>query len=110
MHIEHPSKIYDFIVENIQNIESELNKSSDDEKFYQAKQQVIQIIQKFRNNEINKSIEELKKNQEWDTFTIAFYGETNAGKSTIIESLRIYYQEEDKAKNQKKFQKHIIIK
>lgn len=31
---------------------------------------------------------------EWDKFTIAFFGETNAGKSTILESLRILFKEE----------------
>jgi DNA repair ATPase RecN len=35
----------------------------------------------------------LEKHAEWDNFTIAFFGETNAGKSTIIESLRILFQE-----------------
>lgn len=35
----------------------------------------------------------LEKHAEWDTFTIAFFGETNAGKSTIIESLRILFEE-----------------
>src|SRR5690606_12643807 len=36
----------------------------------------------------------LEDNAEWDKFTIAFFGETNAGKSTIIESLRIMFNEE----------------
>ena len=35
----------------------------------------------------------LEKHAEWDNFTIAFFGETNAGKSTIIESLRILFEE-----------------
>ena len=35
----------------------------------------------------------LGKHAEWDNFTIAFFGETNAGKSTIIESLRILFEE-----------------
>lgn len=43
-------------------------------------------------------LEELERNVEWDTFTIAFFGETNAGKSTIIESLRILFDEESRAK------------
>jgi hypothetical protein len=44
-------------------------------------------------------IEKLDKNAVWDRFTIAFFGETNAGKSTIIESLRISMQEVEKLKN-----------
>ncbi|MEJ2630303.1 MAG: hypothetical protein P8011_15875 [Acidihalobacter sp.] len=36
----------------------------------------------------------LERHAEWDKFTIAFFGETNAGKSTILESLRILFHEE----------------
>ena len=46
------------------------------------------------NLEFKYEIEKLKNSSEWDKFCIAFFGETNAGKSTIIESLRIIYDEE----------------
>ena len=46
----------------------------------------------------NQDIEGLEENSEWDKFTIAFFGETNAGKSTIIESLRIIFQEKERQK------------
>lgn len=46
------------------------------------------------NDTFKKEIEELEQNSEWDRFCISFFGETNAGKSTIIESLRIIYNEE----------------
>ena len=48
-------------------------------------------------------IRELRDLAEWDTFTIAFYGETNAGKSTIIETLRILLGDSEKLATQKKF-------
>ncbi|MCZ0928705.1 hypothetical protein L0636_13510 [Halomonas janggokensis] len=38
-------------------------------------------------------LEFLETNAEWEKFTMAFFGETNAGKSTIIESLRILFNE-----------------
>ena len=38
----------------------------------------------------------LEQHAEWDKFTMAFFGETNAGKSTIIESLRILFKEESR--------------
>ena len=41
----------------------------------------------------DSEISYLEKHAEWDNFTIAFFGETNAGKSTIIESLRILFEE-----------------
>ncbi len=48
------------------------------------------------NNEFKEEIEKLESSSEWDKFCIAFFGETNAGKSTIIESLRIIYDEEQR--------------
>ena len=46
------------------------------------------------NIEFKSEIDRLKNSSEWDKFCLAFFGETNAGKSTIIESLRIIYDEE----------------
>lgn len=55
------------------------------------------------NGIIQKELNELKKISEWKKFTIAFYGETNAGKSTLIEALRIFLKEKSKVESQKKF-------
>lgn len=44
----------------------------------------------------DSELHQLKTHAEWDTFTLAFFGETNAGKSTIIESLRILFKEESR--------------
>ncbi|HYF87918.1 hypothetical protein [Azospirillum sp.] len=44
----------------------------------------------------NEEIEYLDGHSEWEKFTIAFFGETNAGKSTIIESLRIIFGEQNR--------------
>lgn len=46
------------------------------------------------NSDFKGEIEKLENSSEWDKFCIAFFGETNAGKSTIIETLRIIYDEE----------------
>lgn len=45
------------------------------------------------NKEFKQEIEKLENSSEWDKFCIAFLGETNAGKSTVIETLRIIYDE-----------------
>lgn len=37
---------------------------------------------------------QLQEQAEWDRFTLAFFGETNAGKSTVLEALRILFSEE----------------
>lgn len=38
----------------------------------------------------------LERHAEWERLTVAFFGETNAGKSTIIEALRILLDEESR--------------
>ena len=53
--------------------------------------------------DLNQSIEELRRHAEWKTFTLAFYGETNAGKSTLIESLRILLKESSKMQQREQF-------
>ncbi|WP_373470779.1 hypothetical protein [Carnobacterium alterfunditum] len=53
--------------------------------------------------ELQASLEHLEKNAEWDLFTIAFYGETNAGKSTLIETLRILLSDPSKIEEQEMF-------
>ena len=45
----------------------------------------------------------LEQSSEWDRFVIAFYGETNAGKSTLIEALRLLWKEPGKLEEQEQF-------
>ncbi len=103
--IKNSKEIYDYIDKTALNIISNLKSKSNDEKFETSKTEVLNLIDTFRKNKLNVAIEDLKNSQEWERFTIAFYGETNAGKSTIIETLRIYFQEEEKLKRQSEFKK-----
>lgn len=48
------------------------------------------------NTKFQEEIERLEKDEEWDKFCIAFFGETNSGKSTLIEALRIVFKEEQR--------------
>ena len=48
------------------------------------------------NESFKAEIDKLESSSEWNKFCIAYFGETNAGKSTIIESLRIIYNEESR--------------
>ena len=97
--------IHTSISEYIQDIENTLKEPSNDDKNNNAKKKAYELISKFKNEEFQKAIEELKKSEEWDIYSIAFYGETNAGKSTILESLRIHFQEKTKQDMQEEFQK-----
>ncbi|MBX8541237.1 hypothetical protein K5D51_15675 [Pseudomonas cichorii] len=53
-----------------------------------VKEKLVEMKSRF-----DGEITYLEKHAEWENFTIAFFGETNAGKSTIIESLRILFEE-----------------
>jgi len=96
--------IHDSILKYIEEIENELMLSSDADEDNSAKKKAYELITKFKNEEFQKAIEALKKSEEWDTFSIAFYGETNAGKSTILESLRIHFQEKTKQDMREEFE------
>lgn len=78
-------------------IDAEITK--DDSQARQKARSSIDIIKKS----FEKTIQEYQENEEWDTFTIALYGETNAGKSTLIEGLRILFGEKTKIDQQEKF-------
>ncbi len=57
-----------------------------------------EALKEFKNLESEglKELESLKNNEEWEKFTIAFYGETGAGKSTLIECLRLFLKNQAK--------------
>lgn len=101
--IQNPHQIYDFIDNTVNKILSDLDKKSENEAVQGSKERVLKIVSSFKNQTLDNAISELKKNSEWDKLVIAFYGETNAGKSTLIEALRIYLGENVKTKNISKF-------
>lgn len=47
-------------------------------------------------NAFDGEIGYLSDHAEWEKFTIAFFGETNAGKSTIVEALRVIFNEQQR--------------
>jgi len=54
-------------------------------------------------DELASQIQALKRHARWDTFTIALYGETNAGKSSIIETMRSIFGEATKTEARRAF-------
>lgn len=61
-----------------------------------GKKELSQMMEKLRGiqTRFDGELGLLEQHAEWDKFTMAFFGETNAGKSTIIESLRILFKED----------------
>ncbi|MCY1697272.1 hypothetical protein OVA10_04130 [Lelliottia sp. SL45] len=97
-----PEKVYQKISLEVDRILKRLTSTTDDTKLQKACELLRSKVDELR-QQLNFDIESLQKNTEWDTFTIAFYGETNAGKSTIIETLRILLREPGKLSRQQAF-------
>lgn len=114
-----PKEIYDFVIDKVEQMkaqaqsidETSVGASSNENANTEAKARAKELTQaktllvEFETNAI-KSAQDYKNNAEFDTFVIAFYGETNAGKSTIIEALRIYFDEASKQKERAEFDKN----
>lgn len=64
----------------------------------EGKKEIGGMLEKLQEiqNRFDSELDLLEQHAEWDNFTIAFFGETNAGKSTIIDSLRIMFNEESR--------------
>lgn len=63
-----------------------------------GKQELSNMMERLRSIQarFDGELDLLEQHAEWDKFTMAFFGETNAGKSTIIESLRILFKEDSR--------------
>ena len=97
--MEKPKEIYKSIESKIKEINAEikLHQNINNEvakNLYNSSNQIKDTLEGLQ-SEINN----LEDNSEWEHYTISFIGETNAGKSTIIEALRIEYNEEEKRDN-----------
>lgn len=64
----------------------------DESEFLQGIKTKLESI----NATFKKEIKELEEIADWENLCISFFGETNAGKSTIIDTLRIIYNEESR--------------
>lgn len=97
-----PSDIYQRINEELTRIIGALNRPTDDATLNQAQKEAHALLSQYQ-TKLQQQLDELERNAEWKTFTIAFYGETGAGKSTLIETLRILLQEPNKRASQQAF-------
>ncbi|GHR53142.1 hypothetical protein VN0495_09730 [Helicobacter pylori] len=78
------------------------NTDGADERLRESNQEALELFKKLESESL-KELESLKNNEEWEKFTIAFYGETGAGKSTLIECLRLFFKEPSKMDQQERF-------
>jgi hypothetical protein len=87
-----PEDIYFRVSSQIEAIVISLEALSPEKEFADAREQALGTFSRI-SDDIRGHIAALERNAEWDVMTIAFYGETNAGKSTLIETLRILLDE-----------------
>ncbi len=80
------------------------NTDGGDEGLRKFNQKALELFKKLESESL-KELESLKNNEEWEKFTIAFYGEIGAGKSTIIECLRLFFKEPSKMDQQGRFKR-----
>ncbi|GAA9579468.1 hypothetical protein UBN71_07390 [Helicobacter pylori] len=78
------------------------NTDGADKRLRESNQEALELFKKLESESL-KELESLKNNEEWEKFTIAFYGETGAGKSTLIECLRLFFREPSKMDQQERF-------
>lgn len=97
-----PEKIYDRVIDELDKLKrvSDLSVKSDDVR---ETQQKIATFIDAQEKEMRQQITELKRLSEWDEFTVAFYGETNAGKSTMIDTLRSIMNDPEKLQHHQLF-------
>ena len=98
-----PTEIYNFILTKVGELKDYILNMELLDKEVKEQQEEIKKRLDFIVYKLNSNINELKDNSEWDRFMIAFYGETNAGKSTLIETLRILLNEKEKLKDREKY-------
>ncbi|WP_283491103.1 GTPase [Helicobacter pylori] len=97
--------IYLGVEKSIEDLQSIFKNTDDkDEKLKKFNQEALEVFQELELKSL-KELESLKNNEEWENFTIAFYGETGAGKSTLIECLRLFFKEQSKVVQQERFKR-----
>lgn len=102
--LSNPSSVYDFVKSHISNISEQVDKLNDSAAKIDQKSQKETMTNLDRmQQKVDSKLDDFKRNAEWKHFTIAFFGETNAGKSTLIEALRILLGEEIRLKQQQKY-------
>lgn len=100
--------LYQNIIDQIRDLMTSLSQENSHIHQEEARRIAQQTLTRLQNLQkvVQLNLTELQQNAEWNLFTIAFYGETNAGKSTLIETLRLLLNEETKIEEHKKYKEN----
>lgn len=102
MYLISPKDIYKEVLKETGAVLHALETPSEDVELSKAIETARDSFAQLK-SETDTVLQELEENAEWDALTVALYGETNAGKSTIIETLRILMGEKTKQEQRQKF-------
>jgi hypothetical protein len=102
MKLESPAQIYAQVGDEIDRILGVMQITSSDKDVAEVQSTLRDLLGGVQ-KELDERLDRLREHGEWNTFTIAFYGETNAGKSTLIETLRILLGEQQKLARRQDF-------
>nr|WP_259456303.1 hypothetical protein [Helicobacter pylori] len=76
--------IYLDVEKSIKDLQSIFKNTDDkDEKLKRFNQEALEVFQKLESESL-KELESLKNNEEWENFTIAFYGEPMRGNQPLL--------------------------
>lgn len=98
-----PEKIYAYVTDGVRDVIHAMDERAEDAEDEGVRSQIVSGLSRMQAHVAEKQ-KELQDTAEWKEFTVALYGETNAGKSTIIESLRIHLGEPAKVEQRRRFQ------
>lgn len=97
-----PERIYAYVTDGVRDAIRALETQAEDTGDATVRSEIIAGLNLMQ-TQIASRQEELRASADWKDFTVALYGETNAGKSTIIESLRIHMGESSKLEQRRRF-------
>ncbi|WP_395336862.1 hypothetical protein WBP06_20835 [Novosphingobium sp. BL-8H] len=98
-----PEAIYTRVTEGVRQVIAAMDEHTEEAEDAEVSSQIVASLVTVQDHVAEKQ-RELQATAEWNDYTIALYGETNAGKSTIIETLRILLGETAKQEQRRKFQ------
>ncbi|MBD9537386.1 hypothetical protein IB227_16170 [Stenotrophomonas sp. STM01] len=97
-----PEQIYSYVTQGVRDVICALETQNADADDESVQSEIIAALNLMQARVAAKQ-EELRTSADWKDFTVALYGETNAGKSTIIESLRIHLGEAEKREQRRRY-------
>lgn len=93
---ERTQALYDQFIALMDEVHGQINSLQGKSKEYNILQRSYLETLSRQGSEARVRMHETMKETEWDRLVIAFFGETNAGKSTLIDTFRVVFDEPER--------------